>query len=423
MIRSRSNRQSCRLALGTLIAMASGTGPGCQPEAPKAAGGPAQSTAKAASPSKVTGSVKESDLARLELTEQAEKRLGIVTVEVKRQPVPRAVSYGGEVMIPPGRLISVASPFLGTVEAPPGVTVPLPGTQVTQGQPIFVVRPILSPEARATLEPLRKEAEGQVKAAQEQLKISQIALDRAENAVRDKLLPAAALIDAKAQFDVAQTALRAAEERLEEIRKIAGDPNAGGGMTTLTFKAPIKGILQNLHAQVGQPVPAAAVLFDVAELDPIWIKVPVYVGDLERLAAGQPAGVGSLAAPPGVNVRSARPVPAPPSGDPLAATVFVFYEVDNHDHALRPGQRVGVTLPLSGDENSLAVPRSALIRDALGGTWVYENIAPHAYARDRVFVDRVVGDLAALVSGPRPGARVVTQGAAELYGAEFGGQK
>jgi multidrug efflux pump subunit AcrA (membrane-fusion protein) len=124
-----------------------------------------------------------------------------------------------------------------------------------------------------------------------------------------------------------------------------------------------------------------------------------------------------------VNVRPARPVPAPPSGDPLAATVFLFYEVENHDRSLRPGQRVGVTLPLSGDEESLAVPRSALIRDALGGTWVYRNLAPHVYTRDRVFVDRVVGDLAVLVSGPKVGAKVVSQGAAELYGAEFGGQK
>jgi hypothetical protein len=82
-----------------------------------------------------------------------------------------------------------------------------------------------------------------------------------------------------------------------------------------------------------------------------------------------------------------------------------------------------VTLPLRGDENSLTVPRSALIRDALGGTWVYENIAPHTYTRRRVFVDRVVGDLAALISGPKAGAKVVSQGAEELYGAEFGGQK
>src|SRR5579883_864931 len=415
---ARGLRRAVVPALG--LALALGLESGCQPAASKTA----PASAKPAGPSKVTGGVKESDLAKLELTEQAEQRDGILTVEVKRQRVLRAVSYPGDVMVPPDRLLSVASPFLGTVEAPPGGSVPRAGTQVQQGQPIFVVKPILSPEARATLAPLLKEADGQVKAAQEQLKIMQTALDRAENAVhKEKLLPEAALIDAKANYEVAQTTLRNAEERRNEIRSIAGDPNAGSGMTTLTFRAPVKGVLQALQAQVGQPVPAGAVLFTVAELDPIWIKVPVYVGDLERLATDKPAGIGSLAAPPGVDVKLAQPVPAPPAGDPVAMTVFLYYEVENRDHAFRPGQRVGVTLPLRGDETSLVVPRSALIRDALGGTWVYENIAPQTYTRRRVFVDRVVGDLAALISGPKAGAKVVSQGAAELYGAEFGGQK
>lgn len=408
---------------GMAAAMACGLIAGCQPATPGAAKADSHAASKAAAPSKVTGAVKEADLAKLELTEQAEKRLGVLSVEAKRQPVPRAISYGGEAMIPPGRLISVASPFLGTVEAPPGAQVPLPGSQVKQGQPIFVVRPILSPEARATLAPLLKEADGQVKSAKEQLKIAQTALERAEEAVRMKLMPQASLIDAKAQHDVAETAMHAAEARRDEILKIAGDPNAGGGMTTLTFRAPVKGVLQNVHAQVGQPVPAGAILFDVAELNPIWVKVPVYVGDVERLALDQPAGIGGLADPPGVKVRPAKPVIAPPSGDPLAATVHLFYEVDNKDGSIRPGQRVGVTLPMKGDAESLAIPRSALIRDALGGTWIYENIAPHTYTRRRVFVDRVVGDLAALTGGVKPGAKVVSQAAAELYGAEFGGQK
>src|SRR5947208_4308755 len=123
------------VGLAVLSAVFCGLGPGCQPATPKAAVGAAAAAApvKAASPSKVTGAVKESDLAKLELTEQAEQRLGIVTVEARRQPVLRAVSYPGDVMIPPDRLISVASPFLGTVEAPPGGSVPRAGTQVKQG--------------------------------------------------------------------------------------------------------------------------------------------------------------------------------------------------------------------------------------------------------------------------------------------------
>ena len=80
-----------------------------------------------------------------------------------------------------------------------------------------------------------------------------------------------------------------------------------------------------------------------------------------------------------------------------------------------------MTLPLKGEDESLAVPRAALIRDIHGGAWVYEKTGDHAYARRRVLVDRVVGDLAVLASGPKPGAKVVTDGAAELFGTEFGG--
>src|SRR5262245_18214483 len=115
MMRRRLELGWRSLLLPSILALACGTGSGCQPGAPNTAASAAPG--KTASPSKVTGAVKESDLARLELTEQAEKRLGILTEVVKRQSVPRAVSYGGEAMIPPGRLISVASPFLGMVEA------------------------------------------------------------------------------------------------------------------------------------------------------------------------------------------------------------------------------------------------------------------------------------------------------------------
>ncbi len=111
---------------------------------------------------------------------------------------------------------------------------------------------------------------------------------------------------------------------------------AAGGVKAMPATSPVNGVLQNLHSQVDQQVAAGAILFDVAKMDPIWVKVPVYVGDLDRLATDRPAGIGSLADPPGVRVRTAQPVIAPGSGDPLAATVHLYYQVENHNHALRP---------------------------------------------------------------------------------------
>jgi hypothetical protein len=60
------------------------------------------------------------------------------------------------------------------------------------------------------------------------------------------------------------------------------------------------------------------------------------------------------------------------------------------------------------------------MHDINGGTWVYENTADHTFVRRRVQVKFIVDDLAALESGPATGAKIVTAGAVELYGAEFG---
>jgi RND family efflux transporter MFP subunit len=390
---------------------------GCRPPT-----GASTASSKPTPPAKVSSPAKETDLATVVLTPEAETRLGIKTVPVERKPVPRAISYGGEVIIPTGRLFSVTSPYLGMLKPPEGKSVPHPGLAVKAGQPIFVLVPMLSPESQATLAPLLIEADNQVKQFTEQVKIAQINLDRAENLMRDRLGGSAAVVDAKAKYDEAQTLLHGAERRREEVDKVVAGARSGA-LSTQTIEAPVDGMLQNIHAQVGQKVAAGSILFDVADLDPVWVKVPVYVGDLERLATDREAGVGGVSDPPGMSVRPAHPVPAPPSGDPLSATVHLYYEVPNSEGSLRPGQRVGVTLPLKGEDQSLVVPRSALVRDIHGGTWVYENTGPNSFARKRVFVDRVVGDMASLTSGPKPGAKVVREGAAELFGTEFGGSK
>ncbi len=66
------------------------------------------------------------------------------------------------------------------------------------------------------------------------------------------------------------------------------------------------------------------------------------------------------------------------------------------------------------------VPASAVLYDAQGDTWVYTNPEPLVFVRERVTVDYIEGDQAVLTDGPPAGTPVVTVGAAELYGTEFG---
>ena len=98
----------------------------------------------------------------------------------------------------------------------------------------------------------------------------------------------------------------------------------------------------------------------------------------------------------------------------------LMYAADNPGGALRLGQKVEVSVPLRDSGDSLVVPWSAVIHDIHGGTWVYQRTAPQTFVRQRVAVRYVSNTLAVLASGPPPGALIVADGAAELYGTEFG---
>jgi hypothetical protein len=67
-----------------------------------------------------------------------------------------------------------------------------------------------------------------------------------------------------------------------------------------------------------------------------------------------------------------------------------------------------------------AVPYQALIYWADGTTWVYGEVSELHYARLPVEVDRIEGDLVLFAKGPAQGTRIVSVGAAELFGAETG---
>lgn len=86
----------------------------------------------------------------------------------------------------------------------------------------------------------------------------------------------------------------------------------------------------------------------------------------------------------------------------------------------KAAERLGVaTGAVETVEGKLQVPYSALIYDATGGTWVYTNPEPLVFVRAPVAVERIEAPAVKLASGPQPGTRIVTVGAAELLGAEL----
>jgi hypothetical protein len=86
-------------------------------------------------------------------------------------------------------------------------------------------------------------------------------------------------------------------------------------------------------------------------------------------------------------------------------------------------QRIGIeTAPvhrrLVGKQLRTVLPYSALIYGADGQVWAYTHPARNTFVRRRVSVDDITGALAVLRDRLRAGERVVTVGAAELFGSE-----
>lgn len=371
----------------------------------------AAETHKAIPAAKVENPVKESDLATIKLTPEAEKRLGITLAPVERKLLAQTRTLAGEIVLPPDRVTVIAAPVGGTLTA--GGQTPVVGATVQRGQTLFRITPYLAPERD-----LRVQIEREITAAQTRVDAARVRLTRAEALLAEGASSERAVQQAREEFDLATNDLKTAQARLARFDRAPLTAD-----TSVTIAAPRDGVIQKVQANAGQAVPGGAPLVEIASYATVWLRVPVYVGELSSIARGQSVQVRPLDADTIAPARTARPVAAPPTADPVSETADLYFELNNSDGNLRPGQRLSVTLNTRGATEGLAVPWSAVLYDIHGGAWVYEQTAPHQFTRRRVEVNRVVGALAALTRGPALGAQIVTTGAAELFGTEFGAGK
>jgi RND family efflux transporter MFP subunit len=371
--------------------------------------------AKAPAPAAISHPVKEDALTVLTLTPQAVERLGIATVRAERRPVPRVLRLGGEIVARPGQEATVSAPAAGVVLPPDDGRFPAAGSRVGRGR--AVMRFLILP---ADKDPVGAKADLEVKRVR--LETASEKVRRTQALLRDKAVSEKADQEARAELAEAQASFDSARARWDVLSG-GSAAAASTGLTTQVLISPLDGLITRLEAGEGQAVTAGAPLFAVASLHPVWVKVPVYVGDLASVDPSRPARIEPLGAPAGDAGLEARAVQGPPSADPSAASADLYFELDNSAGAHRLGQKVGVALTLRAMEDALVVPWSAVLFDMTGGAWVYEKTGPAAFARRRVDVRYVAGGEAVLGRGPEAGAEIVATGAAELFGTEFGAGK
>lgn len=304
-----------------------------------------QETAKAPPPAKTDAIAHETELLRITLTPDAERRLGITTASVAGADDRTWRTYPAEVVLP----------------AQPG------------GLPVATTTEL------ATLGTAQARAEGELARAEADLRLARANLQRATNLVAEEAGSLRQRDEARAAVGAAEAAAAAARRQ----RQLLGPAVSNAGRSGL------------------------------------WVRANLFAGDLATLATDTTARVRLASAQ--TNSFAVRPVQGPPTANAAAGTVDVYFALPPGT-GFRPGQRLALDLPeRSGTKaTGLTVPASAVLVDIHGGEWVYAALGDHVYERRRVAVARSDGGRAVLAQGLEAGTRVVTAGAAELFGTEFG---
>jgi hypothetical protein len=199
-----------------------------------------------------------------------------------------------------------------------------------------------------------------------------------------------------------------------------------GGLITPPVKdSPEPKIAESMFSGFGQAIEvatdqSATDSTEVPASDESWVRVTLSQGEWERMRKDQPARIVPLATRDDLaSDVLAMPSDLQPVQDVKRSMLKLYYIILGGDHGLNYYDRVRVELQLTGSgKQRMVVPYSAVYYDGTGAPWVYVNPEPLVFQRQRIEVERIVGNLAVITDGPPIGTKVVTIGAPLLYGAE-----
>lgn len=243
-------------------------------------------------------------------------------------------------------------------------------------------------------------AEAEVRAAQGEVQRARQGVLRAQQDVRK----------AEKEVQAARTALRGAESGLSAARAnlyaLEGSGHTEGSGGLITLKAPIAGVITERNTSIGEAVERTSTLFVIENLNTVLVNANVPEKDVARVRVGQPVEVTVPAYPDqrftGVVQSMAGRV------DEKTRSLTVRCLVENSAGRLRPEMFARVFLGIGAHKNALTVAASAL--NAVDGKRIVYVEEDGGYEKREVGVGRTTGGRVEILSGVKPGERVVIAG-------------
>jgi RND family efflux transporter MFP subunit len=301
---------------------------------------------------------------------------------------------------------------VGFVVEGPERKLPRLGDQIDRGERLVSLHVFLTPQEIAQLVSAKEDVDIVIEQSRVSMRLAQEQLERL--AAAKDAVAGTRLAELREVYERSKAAFNESRDKLPFLIK---EPYDGLALARpVPLESPIAGKITRAHVAPGEFVIQGDALWTISDWSTLWLRVPVFEGDLGRIDREAPA---TVALPGTLQSASALPIKAPQPTRPNLRTTDLLYEVSNADLALRSGQSVSIDLPTGAAAEQVVVPRSALLWDGLGNSWVYVRASSDSFRRQKVEIGRLVGDQVVIARGLSEDEQVVTVAAASLYGEEF----
>ncbi len=294
------------------------------------------------------------------------------------------------------------TPVISAVGGPVARIAVVPGNHVQRGQPMLYVSSPDYSQLRATY--LK---------AHSAFTVADKNFSRAQDLYQHHAIAEKDLLDAEAARTQAQADLQTSEQSL----RILGvkDPQAALKTTVapeLPVLAPITGEVVDQTVAPGQLIQAGQTqCFTISDMSTVWVIVNVYQNDLADVRIGDPVTIQTDAYPQKFSGKISYIAAAL---DPTSRTLQARIVTENPGEKLKKDMYVSATVLAGTIKNALAVPDSAVLRNAQNEPFVYVSAGQNQFAQRQIAIGQSIGGRTQVTSGLKPGDQVVAQGAVFL---------
>jgi cobalt-zinc-cadmium efflux system membrane fusion protein len=256
----------------------------------------------------------------------------------------------------------------------------------------------------------------------------QVSVDQ-DTRSRTEVLVQSGVVSDKAQFD-AENAVRRSQADLEAARQRlfvfglteadlpAIEHQVGRQRMLYEIQSPRDGVISEKNITPGELADTTVNLFTVADMSSLWVWGDVYERDWAKVRVGQPMTV-YISGAPGAPVRCSIDWISPAIDGP-SRCVRVRGTIANPDRRLLADMYATVTVTLDTGDNTLVVPKAAVVRRGDGGaaTSLFVRIGADqhhtVWERRAVTVEAIDAGTDRVIAGLSPGDTVLTRGGLRL---------